>query len=205
MTAGVRVDLGVEHEDVDVFAAGQYVVETAVADVVGGTVTTDNPLAALHEEVAQLLDLLGQFVAFFSSGVDERHHLVGHLAGDVGVFLVVYPALGELFHFGTRAVAHSDFLQQVGQTGFHLLVGHHHTQTKFAEVLKERVGPSGTLPLLVGGVGRGGDGARVDGRAAGGVGNHLTVAKELADELDVRCFAATRAGAGELKERCGKL
>jgi len=44
LTTGVRVNLSIEHEDVNVLAAGNHVVETAVTDVVRGTVTTDNPL-----------------------------------------------------------------------------------------------------------------------------------------------------------------
>ena len=47
LTASVGVNLCVEHKDVDVFAAGNYVVETTIANVVAGTIAADNPLAAL--------------------------------------------------------------------------------------------------------------------------------------------------------------
>ena len=44
LATGVGVNLSIEHEDVDVLTAGDDVVETAVADVVRGTVATDDPL-----------------------------------------------------------------------------------------------------------------------------------------------------------------
>ena len=49
LTAGVGIDLGVKYEDVDIFARSDDVVETAVADVVGGTVAADDPLTALGQ------------------------------------------------------------------------------------------------------------------------------------------------------------
>ena len=53
LAAGVRVDLGVEHEDVDVAPAGQHVIEAAVADVVGPAVAADQPDALLHQVVGE--------------------------------------------------------------------------------------------------------------------------------------------------------
>ena len=44
LATGVRVNLGVEHEQVHILARSNHVVETTIADVVGGTVTTDDPL-----------------------------------------------------------------------------------------------------------------------------------------------------------------
>jgi hypothetical protein len=57
LAAGVRVDLGVEHEHVDVGAAGQHVVEAAVADVVGPAVTADDPHGFLDEIVGERAQL----------------------------------------------------------------------------------------------------------------------------------------------------
>ena len=65
----------------------------------------------------------------------------------------------------------------------HLLVGQLHAEAELAEVLEEGVGPSRTAAHIVLCVGRGGDGARVDRRATRGVGHHLAVTIELADEL----------------------
>ena len=43
LSSGVGVDFGVKHKDVDVFAGGDDVVESAVADVVGPAVSSDAP------------------------------------------------------------------------------------------------------------------------------------------------------------------
>ena len=56
LAARVRVDLGVEHQHVDVAAAGQDVVEAAVADVVGPAVAAHEPDALLDEVVGQRLE-----------------------------------------------------------------------------------------------------------------------------------------------------
>ena len=49
LAAGVRVDLRVEHEDVDVATGAQRLVEAAEADVVGPAVTAHDPDAGAHE------------------------------------------------------------------------------------------------------------------------------------------------------------
>ena len=53
LAAGVGVHLGVEHEDVDVAARRQHVVEAAEADVVGPAVAADDPDALAHEVVGE--------------------------------------------------------------------------------------------------------------------------------------------------------
>ncbi len=51
LAAGVGIDLGVEHQHVDVAAAGQHVIEPAVADVVGPAVAADDPDAAADQMI----------------------------------------------------------------------------------------------------------------------------------------------------------
>ena len=60
LAAGVGVDLGVKDEDVDVFAGGDDVVQTAVADVVGPAVAAEDPHGFLHQVLLQAEDLSGQ-------------------------------------------------------------------------------------------------------------------------------------------------
>ena len=43
LAAGVGVDLGIEDQHVDVAAAGEHVIEPAVADVVGPAIAADDP------------------------------------------------------------------------------------------------------------------------------------------------------------------
>ena len=56
LAAGVRVDLGVEHEDVDVAARREHVVEAAEADVVGPAVAADDPDALADERAGERLE-----------------------------------------------------------------------------------------------------------------------------------------------------
>ncbi len=56
LAAGVRVDLGVEHEDVDVAPGREHVVEAAEADVVGPAVAADDPDALADEGVGERLE-----------------------------------------------------------------------------------------------------------------------------------------------------
>jgi hypothetical protein len=57
LAAGVRVDLGVEHEHVDVLVGRQDVIEAAVADVVGPAVAADDPHGLLHQVVGDARQL----------------------------------------------------------------------------------------------------------------------------------------------------
>jgi hypothetical protein len=43
LTAGVGIDLGIEHQDVDVAVLGEDMVEPTGADVVGPAVAADDP------------------------------------------------------------------------------------------------------------------------------------------------------------------
>ena len=58
LSAGVGVDLGVEHEDVDVFAGGEDMVNAAEADIEGPAVAAEDP-AGLLVQVILLLKYLG--------------------------------------------------------------------------------------------------------------------------------------------------
>ena len=59
LAAGVGIDLGIEHQHVHVAAAGQHVIEAAVADVVGPAVAADDPNALLDQQIGDGEQLLG--------------------------------------------------------------------------------------------------------------------------------------------------
>ena len=63
LTAGVRIDLRVENEDIDVMPACKHVVKAAVADVVGPSVAAEDPEALLGEE-AFIFEQLERSAAF---------------------------------------------------------------------------------------------------------------------------------------------
>ena len=59
LAAGVGIDLGVEHQDVDVAARCEHVIEPAVADVVGPAVAADDPDALLDQVVGHAQQVPG--------------------------------------------------------------------------------------------------------------------------------------------------
>ena len=59
LAAGVRVDAGVENQHVHVFARTEHVIETAESDVVGPSVTAQDPHALAHKGVGNGQQILG--------------------------------------------------------------------------------------------------------------------------------------------------
>mmetsp|Transcript_33286 Transcript_33286/g.94304 ORF Transcript_33286/g.94304 Transcript_33286/m.94304 type:complete len:298 (+) Transcript_33286:1969-2862(+) len=207
----------VEHEDVDVLAAGHHVVQAAKADVVGPAVAADDPQGGLHQLVLLLVDLPQRVHTRLRhnargvEGADLRLQQVNHRLGDgdagVGVLPDLCPPGESLLELGRgREGLH-------GQQGTHVLVdglasglgGGRDAEAKLGVVLKQRVGPGGAVALRVGGVGVGGGGSAPDGAAAGGVSHDEVVTKHLCHQLHVGRLLAALAGAAELQQRGHKL
>ena len=208
LTAGVGIDLGIEHKDVDVFVLSEDVVQTAVTDIVSPAVAADDPEGLLDDAVAVLIDgledalelALGCLDGGGESGLDLGRALLGYgNALHVGA-----PLLEGGFELG--GAAQLDGLVHIGGQLFAAsLVCEEHAVTELCVILEQGVGPSGTFALGVLGVRADGSAAAVDGGAARCVGDDHAVAEQLRDELDVRRFAAARARAGELEERLREL
>ena len=58
MSSRIGVNLGIEHQQVDVESTSQHVIEAAVANVVGPAVSADDPDALLHHHVGEGQELL---------------------------------------------------------------------------------------------------------------------------------------------------
>ena len=203
LSAGVGVHLGVHDDDVDVLAAGQDVVETAEADIITPAVTAEDPLALLDEAVAEFEELLADVAAALLHQGDE---LVGNLLGLEGALAVLDPLGEEGLDFSAAAVAAEAFLHDALHAVAHLAGGGGHTEAELGVVLKERVGPGGTVAAaVVAAVRCGRSRATIDGGAACGVGHHHLLAEELGDALEVRGLAAAGAGAAELEQRLCEL
>ena len=179
LAAGVGVHLGVEHKDVDVLTRCDDVVETAVADVVGCAVATDDPLRALHQIVVEGLQFLAGLAALGSASGNLCTQLRCNLLRLVSVVAVGNPLLGQRLVFGRDVAGLDGFAEQFGDALLHLLHAEGHTQAELAEVLEEGVVEHRALSLLVLCIRSRGDGCGIDRRAASGVGNHLAVAEEL--------------------------
>ena len=177
-------------------------VQTAVTDVVGGTVTTDDPLAAGRDEVLEFHELLAGVAAAL---LGERDDLVRDLAGDGGVLRSLEPLGGEVLDLLAAAFALQGLLHRGGDRLTDAVGTEVHAETELAEVLEQGVLPGRAVARGVGAVRAGREGSAVDGGATGGVRDHHVVAEQLGDGLDVRGLTAARASAGELEERLGEL
>ena len=202
LPAGVRVDLGVEHQDVHVAAERHHVVQTAEADVVGPAVTAHEPDALAHQVVGERVR--ASVPRPRSSGDSARRRSATRSRCAAMPALVVL--LGRQ-HGVAQRLAHvgSQPRQQRLRPGHVLVHRQAHAQAELGVVFEERIGPGRTASVGVGGVGRGRQVAAVDRRAPGGVGDECAVAEELRHQLDVGRLAAARAGAGVLEQRLQEL
>ena len=201
LAAGVGIDLGVEHQNVDVAPGGQHVVEAAVADVIGPAVAADDPDAAPDEVV------------------DHRQKIAGGLAvqlEEARLQLGDADALGPDLRFldlrrledGVGQILTDDRSQLAEQRlrEFEMLVGGEaETKAELGVVLEEGIRPRRAAALAI--LRPGGDrlAAAVDRRATCGVGDLGAIAEELREELQVRGFSTTGAGSGEFEQRLEKL
>ena len=134
LAAGVGVYLGVQYQDVHVFTAGQDVVQTAVTNVVGGTVTAEDPLAAGSDEVLEFYEFLaGVAAAFFG----QRDNLVCNLAGGGGILRGFQPLGGEGLDFIAAARALERLLHGSGDGCTDAVAAELHAQAELAEVLEQ--------------------------------------------------------------------
>ena len=180
-------------------------VETAVTNIVRGTVATDNPLAALNEVVVEGLELFADWATGFSPFFNEWFQCCSCNLGRVGIIFAVYPVLCGFLECSRNCIVGYQLCQQNNDALFHLLIAHGHTETELTEVLEQRIVESRTLSLVVGRIGCRRNGRRVDGRTTRCIGYHLTVAVELGNQLHVGRLATTRTCTRELEQRLGKL
>ena len=112
-------------------------VKTTVTDIVRGTVTTNNPLAALSKEVAEFGQLLASVATLLGTSLNHRLELKSGSAACLSIVLTVNPFLSSGLVFGRSLSSGNNVLQQLLNACTHLLIGKDHTHTKLAEVLEE--------------------------------------------------------------------
>ena len=209
LTAGVGVNFGIENNYVDILTHSEYVVETAVTDIVCPAVAAECPYGLLDEAICILSDILEQSflfsVLFFCRSIaDSSLDSVAVRLVSVGVLVGFHPAFEVVFESLVNAESHYGF--HIFHKLLSALVGSgEHTETELCVVFEQAVSPRGTFALLVLGVRAGRSGAAVNGRTARSVGDNHSVAVKLGDDLEVRSFAAACARAGELEQRTVEL
>ena len=112
-------------------------IKTTVADIVRSTVTTDDPLATLCEEVAQLSELLASFATLLSTSLNHGFELLSGCAACYCIVLSIDPFLSSCLVFCRSFFGSDNVLQQLLNACTHLLVSKDHTHTKLAEVFEQ--------------------------------------------------------------------
>ena len=204
LAAGVGIYTGVDHQNIDIAAGREHMIQPAVADIIRPAVAADDPDALFHQHIRQPEKLFGCRIFGIFKFLFQFSHACA-LCLNAGFFGLV--SIEEFIHQLAANSFRLAFDQFAGE--FALLVhGQAHAQTELGVIFEQRVGPGRSAAISIEGLGRGGQIAAVNGRAAGGIGDNGAVAEELGEQPDVRCFAAAGAGAGELKQRaqqCGVL
>ena len=198
LSTGVRIDFGVEDEEVNVAAGSDDVVKAAEADVVCPSVAADDPDGAVDEVIAERDEFSRISVLRFCESGFKRFDVLA-LSCDRSVFgrgvgedRVDFGDCDSLALYGG-----SDFACVDGE----LVARQAHAEAEFRSILEEGVGPG--RAFSIGGFRVRGrrEVSSVDRRTTGRVRNDRAVAEELREKLDVRGFTATGASTGELEER----
>ena len=201
LTSGVRVDLGVHDEDVDVAPVREDVIQPAVADVVRPPVAADQPYALLHQVIGKRFEP-ARLRADNAGELAPKRLDALPLFRDAGLVRLI-----GVEHRGHQAVANlrRERLEQPASGRDVCVERHPEAEAELRVVLEERVRPRRAASVAIGRVGRRRQVAAVDRRAAGRVGDEQAIAEQLREQLEVRRLAAARAGAGILEERFEEL
>ena len=210
LAAGIGINFGVEYQDIDVFTAGNDVIQAAVTDIIGPAVAAEHPHGGLHQHIFHVIQ--SGYIRFFTAGrvvIQSSFQFcnqgLGSLAGSGAVILSFQPCLGS-FHQAYRSI----FTAHNGGGQFHSLVAamlnsHVHAVAEFGVVFKQGVFPSRALAFLVHCVRQRRSRAAPDGRTAGGVCHIHPVTEELGNQFGIWGFTTACTGAGELQQRSGEL
>ena len=207
LTAGIRVDLGVEDEDVDVAARRQDLVDAAEPDVVRPAVAADDP-DALANEVARQREQVARVGCRRSPSIRTERVAQevdrARAGATISGFGVLRRRRGPLARAPSpiSGASRSTRRRAWSRLG---VEGEAHPEPELGVVLEQRVAPRRATARGVDGPWRGRQVGAVDRRAAGRVGDDHAVAEQLADEPDVGRLAASAARAGELEQRLQDL
>ena len=158
MSACVAVHFGVKYKYVDIFVLCQYVVKSAVTDVVCPSVTAEDPNGLLDKYVLVLDDFCGKVLAALAVSVSFEvcKQLSGCGLACLGVVKACKPFFASGNAFGVLALFLPNSKQcfnvflQFGTTLFECKVV---TETEFGVVFKQAVCPCRSVTFLVDGVG----------------------------------------------------
>ena len=106
----VGIDFRIEDEDVDIFPCCQYMVEAAVADIIGPAVAAEDPVAAFDEEIPFVVEVLQDRILPFMN-FQKSCETVGTLPRPRAFSLVVEPVFQGIFDIGRDIFMECGFCQ----------------------------------------------------------------------------------------------
>ena len=205
LTACVGVNFCIEYQNVYIFAGSQYVVQTAVTDIVSPAVTTEDPLRFFNQLIF-VFQYVGNDVLSFcicaSIAFQCSYQSVGCFSGFFTIEHCFNPSINNTCN---GSVDCFQVFQFFFQTVSHLFNSGSHTQTIFCVVFEQGVSPSGTTAIFICCVRHRRCGTTPDGGAACCVCNVHSITKQLCYQFCVRCFATACACAGEFQQRLFEL
>ena len=188
----IGINLGIEHQDIDVAAHREHVIEPAITDVVGPAVPSHQPHTFVHQVVGQL-EQLGD-LRVVRQPAQEIPQLGNHLSLRRNRCFPVAPGV---FHRGHQILRQKrrQLVDQMQGPSFESVDRQSETEAEFGIVLKKRIGPGRSPSVAIRRIRCGGQIAPVDRGTTGGIGDHQAVPEKLRQQLQIGSFAATGAGA----------
>ena len=175
LTAGVGVNFRIENEDVDVVVRSEDMVNTAVTDIVGPTVTTDDPLATFYEELFLSEEVFeNRFAGSFF--FEESRQFVSAFTSAF-TFISVSSPVAECFLEFRRSDSFSS-VEVFDQVFADFVYAEEHAEAKFSSIFEEAVCPGRAVAGSVHGVRGNRSRCTPNGGAACCVSDHHAVAEE---------------------------
>ena len=199
LSAGVGIELVVEHQHIEVEPGSHHVIQPAEANVVSPAITADHPDSLLGQCILAAFHIGNMFTVIICIG-ESHTNSIGEVYGMFILITVVEPCLKGCFQ-------HLVFRGVNGCAGMHLglltklVYRKADAESKFRIVFKQGI-REGWAETAFGNCLREGRGKEaVSLGTAGSIGSIHPVSKELGEQLDIRGFTTARAGSGKLIKR----
>ena len=183
-----RIHFGIEHQQVHVAPAGEYMIEAAVADVIGPAVAADDPHAFLHQHVGegqQLLSLRGVHRLQFLLQKFDALPLIVNVR-------FIFLRRREQLACETSPIVDASRCTSSRANSVCLSMESLKSQAELGIVFKEGIRPSRSAAVEFLAQGVVWQVPAVDRRAAGRIGDYAAISKKLRNQLQIWRLTATR-------------
>ena len=208
LPARVGIYFRVDEHDIEVMVHRKDVIQTAVTDIVRPAVTAVHPNGLLDDVFLVGEDVIAKLLrpaAYIGLG-EGRNISLTEAFRHFPFVLHAERVEPGLRRFGQFTADEGQKLFRL-QTQIHALLihGQGHAERKFRIIFEDRIRPCRAVAVGIRRVGQTRHGGSPCLRTAGRVGNEHALAEELRQDLHVRRFGTTCAGAGEFEKRLVEL